>query len=260
MSSKETIRAGVISLILLGFFEAVYFKQEFFWVITFPIAITFILVFVWIFGPDLIRRKSLKMKKIILPFLLLFGIVFFLLFEPSGFLRQMVIIFGIAAFILFFVIYRRLPLERPKDPQNILVYNGLFFLLNLTAFLDFWVIFSIYFNFGLPLWMGMIFILVAALALFYYLFWACGIFADYILPFTVLLGVVILEVFVSLSFWPVNFATKSIILILVFYLFSGLLILRAKKELTKKEIAEYLILFIIIFLIIIFTMNWYTVF
>ncbi|GAG93390.1 unnamed protein product, partial [marine sediment metagenome] len=77
MSSKETIKAAVISLILLGFFEALYFKQEFFWIIIIPIALVFVLAFVWIFGPDLIRRKSLKMKKMILPFLLLFGIVFF---------------------------------------------------------------------------------------------------------------------------------------------------------------------------------------
>jgi len=151
-------------------------------------------------------------------------------------------------------------LERPKDIENVSVYNSIFFLLNLAAFLDFWVIYSIYSNFNLSLWMNMIIILVVALGLFYYLFWACGIFAEYILPFTILLGLVILEIFVALSFWPVDASTKSIILILVFYTFSGLLVLRAKKELTKREILEYLILFIILFLIIIFTMRWYTVF
>lgn len=260
MIPNDRIKAIVVSLILLGFFEALYFKQQFFWIIIMPITLAFLLAFIWILGPDLIRRKNLKMKKIILPFLLFLGIVFFLMFEVSGILRQSIIIVGVFSFILFFIIYRKIPLEKPKDRKNTPVYNILFFLLNLTAFLNFWIVFNIYFNFSLPLWGSMILALVVAVALFYYLFWACGIFSDYLLSFLVLIGLVILEIFVTLSYWPVDFITKSMILTLVFYVFSGLCIIRAKKELTKKVIAEYLVLFIIIFSVIIFTMKWYTVF
>jgi len=260
MSFADKIKAVILSLVLFGFFEALYFKQQFFWIITLPLMLGFLLTFFWIVGPDLIQRKRLKMKKMILPLFLLFGVVFFLLFEPSQFLRQMIIIVSSISFLLFFINYRKIPLERPKDPESNKVFNLLFFLLNLTAFLDFWVIFNIYLNFGWSLWLNMLFLLALSLGLFYYLFWAAGIFADYILSFTVLLGLIILEVFIALSFWPVDFSTKSIILILIFYTFSGLLILKAKKELDKKGVLEYLILFLVIFLLIIFSMKWYTVF
>ena len=128
MSSTDKIKTVILSLILLGFFEALYFKQQFFWIIILPIILAFILAFIWILGPDLIRRKSLKMKKMILPFLLLAGIVFFILFEPSRFLGQIIIFLGILSCILFLVIYRKIPLERPKDSKYNLVYNFLFFL------------------------------------------------------------------------------------------------------------------------------------
>ena len=260
MSFADKIKAAAFSIFLLGFFEALSFKQQFFWAIIIPLSLAFLLAFVWILGPDIVKRKRLKMKKAILPVFLIFGAIFFLLFEPSFLLRQIVIILSISAFILFFVIYRKIPLEKPNDSANKYVYDLLFFLLNLTAFLDYWVIHSIYFNFNIPLWFGMILVLIVSVGLFYYLFWSSGIYSDYILTFTVLLGLVILEVFVNLSFWPVDFSTKSIILILVFYVFSGLLIIRAKKELNFRNVFEYLIIFIAIFLIIIFTMKWYTVF
>ncbi|HLC38763.1 MAG TPA: hypothetical protein VJJ80_01400 [Patescibacteria group bacterium] len=260
MNFADKIKITVFILVLFGFFEALYFKQQFFWAILIPISIGFILAIFWILGPDLIRRKRLKMKKLILPLLLIFGVVFFLFFEASGLLRQIVIFLGIIANLLFFINYKKIPLERPKDPKNILVFNFLFFVLNLAAFLDFWVIYSIYFNFGLALWFSMVLILIISLGLFYYLFWATNVFSDFILPFVSLLGLVMLEVFVVLSFWPASFATQSIILILVFYTFSGLLLLKAKKELKNRDIAEFIIIFIIIFALILATLKWYTVF
>jgi hypothetical protein len=260
MSFADKIKATVFSVFLLGFLEALSFKQQFFWAIIIPLSLAFLLAFIWILGPDIVRRKRLKMKKAILPIFLVFGAVFFVLFEPSSILRQIVIILSVLAFILFFVIYRKIPLEKPTSPNNKYIFDLLFFLLNLTAFLDFWVIFNIYSNFGLALWVGMILILIISVGLFYYLFWAGGIYSNYILTFTVLLGLVILEIFVTLSFWPVDFSTKSIILILIFYVFSGLLILRAQKEMTLSKVLEYIILFVVIFLIVILTMKWFTVF
>ncbi|MBA7496080.1 hypothetical protein ES702_06678 [subsurface metagenome] len=260
MTFSDQIKAAIFSLIFLGIAEAIYFKQQFFWIIILPITLAFLLAFVWILGPDLIRRKSLKMTKVILPLLLLAGIFFFLILEPSKLLRQIVIFLGLFSFILFFAFYRKIPLERPKDPKNRSVFNVLIFLLTITAFLDFWAAYSVYFSFSLPLWASMLLMAVISFSLFYYLFWAGGIFVDFLLVFAVLLSLIILEIFLILSFWPTDPKTLAIILILVFYTFSGILILKAKKELTKKLILEYLILFILIFALAVGTMNWQLVF
>jgi len=145
MTFADKIKIFILSLIFLGVCEAIYFEQQFFWIIVLPISLAFFLVLIWIIGPDLIRRKSLKMTKIVMPLLMIIGIFFFLILEPSKILRQMIILFGLVSLVLFLVYYRKIPLERPKDPKNRSIFNLLIFLLTVTAFLDFWAIQCLFF-------------------------------------------------------------------------------------------------------------------
>jgi hypothetical protein len=257
MSFTDKIKAIISCAVLAGIFEAIYLQQQFFWIIIAPVSLAFLLAFLWILGPDFFRRKRLKMKKMVLPLLILVGVTFFLLFEPTKFLRQVVIILSIAAFWLFFTIYRKIPAEDLEEKELDGILNLLTFLCTFSAFLDFWVIYNVYYAFALSLWVSMLMVLVVSFALFAYLFWATGIYAQFLLPFAILLGVTLLEIFLVLSFWPTDPATKSLILVLFFYTLLGLTVTRAKKELNRKKVLEYLVLFCFFFLLIILTMKWY---
>ena len=58
--------------------------------------------------------------------------------------------------------------------------------------------------------------------------------------FVVLVGLVILETFLSLSFWPVDPKIKSLIIVVIFYLIENLIYLYTHNVLKLKRIIGFL--------------------
>ncbi len=256
MTLVTRIKALTTCIALLIFFEAIYFRTQFFAAIALPISIVFVLAFLWILGPDFFYRRELKAKKTILPFLLILATTFFLFIEPTIVFKQTIIFASVFSIWIFYAIYRKIPIEDTAESKKLPVQNWLNFLLVLTAFLCFWVIYNFYFAYAMPLWISMLLVLLISLILFYYFFWSINIYEKIILPFAALLGLSILEVFLVLAFWSTSPTSRSLILVLTFYILLGLILSRAKNQLNKARIIEYLIVFLIIFLMIIFRLNW----
>ncbi len=256
MSFITKIKAITTSLALLAFYEAIFFRTQFFWAISLPIAIIFILAFLWILGPDFFYRQQLKFKKAIVPFLLIASTILFLFIEPSSFFRQVIIVLSVFSVFIFFAIYRKIPIEENAESKKLPIQNWLTFILSLTAFLCFWLIYNFYFAYTLPLWLSMVIVLIISLILFYYFFWSLSIFENIIFPFSALMGLVILEVFLILAFWAIDPTTRSLLMIIVFYPLLNLILARTRNELNRSKVIEYLIVFGILFILLILTISW----
>src|SRR4030042_3951471 len=108
-------RAIIVTLLSGLLLEILYFKQTLFSLIFVPLIIIGVMVILWLIGGDLFRRRILKIKKMVLPILLLLGVSFFLFFEISIFLRQFVIIITLFCLYFFALYYKRIPIEKKRD-------------------------------------------------------------------------------------------------------------------------------------------------
>jgi hypothetical protein len=76
--------------------------------------------------------------------------------------------------------------------------------------------------------------------------------------FAVTAGIVNIETFFSLTFWPVNSVTRSAVNTLFFYLFSYLAMHYIENRLVKSSIIKHAVLVGIAFFLMILTSPWYT--
>ena len=256
MTFVTKIKAITTSIALLAFYEAVFFRTQFFWKLALPISIVFILAFLWILGPDFFYRRQLKAKKLIVPFILFVVTTLFLFIETSSLFRQIIIFLSVFSAFIFFAIYRKIPIEENAESKKLPVQNWLTFILSLTAFLSFWLVYNFYFAYALPLWLSMLIILAISLILFYYFFWALSIYEKIVFPFSALLGLVILEVFLILAFWATDPTTRSLLMIIVFYPVLNLILARTRNQLNRSKVIEYLIVFGLLFILLVLTLNW----
>lgn len=248
-------RAIIVTVLSGLLLEILYFKQTLFSVFFAPLIIIGVIIILWLIGGDLFRRRILKLKKMILPVLLLLGVSFFLFFEISAFLRQFVIIIALFCFYFFALYYKRIPVEKKRDYYK--VESLLNSMILVTVFLSYLVIYDLFFTVFTPLWMAMLLVLLVSWLLFYYLFWATASWVSVMPVFVILMGIVVLEIFSVLSFWRTDPMIRSIILTTVFYVFLGILGLKTKNEFIGKRVSEYLIVSAIVLIITISTMRWY---
>lgn len=249
-------RSVFVTLLCGLLLEVLYFKQTLFSLTIIPLVLIGGFILLWLIGGNLFRRQALKLKKIILPFMLILGTSFFLFYETSVILRQFVILLCLFCIFLFTYYYRRIPAASKEDYLKIESFLNVMILV--SAFLSYLIIYDLFFTFFMPLWVAMLLVLLVSWLLFYYLFWATSSWISVLPAFVILMGIVMLEIFSVLSFWRTDPMIRSIVLVSMFYVFLGVLSLRTKKELTNKKVAEYVIVAIIVLLITISTMRWYT--
>ena len=251
------ISRAVIVFLLIGLLlEVLYFKQTLLTVMLMPLILVGLIATIWLIGGDLFRRRLLKLKKMILPILLLLGVSFFLFFEISAFLRQFVIIITLFCFYFFALYYKRIPVEKKADYYK--VESLLNAMILITAFLSYLVIYDLFFTLFVPLWLSMLLVLLVSWLLFYYLFWATNSWISIMPPFVILMGIIMLEIFSVLSFWRTDPMIRSIVLTTGFYVFLGVFSLKIKNEFINKKVSEYLIVAVIVLIITISTMKWYS--
>lgn len=179
-------------------------------------------------------------SKIILTAILAVTLVGFWYFENSLILKILVIILtGGSLLAAFLHQTEKPPLRSPREFIILLIlYLGLFTLYNLL------------YGLSIPLYLVMIAILVLVAGLFFGLL-VLDRLETIISPpifwvFIIMVGLVVLEVFLSLSFWPIDPKIKGLIIVVIFYLMTNLIYLYTHSVLKLKRIIGILVVSIVI--------------
>lgn len=154
----------------------------------------------------------------------------FFYFEASLLLRILVVILSLIGLWQIS--------KTPEILAMILLYLGLY---------DFYNI-----RYGLAIPMAVILVAVFLLVVFLYYFLARiyqfkelidkNIFLIYLLT----LGLVVLEIFLAMSLWPVDPKTKTLVIVIAFYLMSKLIYLNVNRVLNLKRAAGFVIASVLI--------------
>ena len=186
------------------------------------------------------KPNILLFEKTFLLVLLLGSIVGFWFFEFSLLLRILVIIlsiFGLSS--AFFFKTEKTNLQSPRE-----------FLILLILYLGILTLYNLLYGLNIPTALIMAAILILSSALTFCLFSLdnlSGLVARPIVNlFIVLMGLINLEIFLTLSFWPINPQAKSFIIVIFFYLTSSLFYLYAHDVLRLKRISGFLITSIVL--------------
>ncbi|PIP21832.1 MAG: hypothetical protein COX39_00855 [Candidatus Nealsonbacteria bacterium CG23_combo_of_CG06-09_8_20_14_all_40_13] len=187
-----------------------------------------------------LQLRQLTYLKIFLLLILISSLVGFWHFQPLSPLKIMSVIMALLSVYFFFVLQR----------YDLLILLSFYFSL--------FTLYNIYFSGLFYLWAQMLSIL--ALVFIYYYFLILSLDktspSGNLFPYAILLSFLILEIFLVLSFWPINVESKSIIIITSFYLCWGLVSKSMLSTLTLRNSVSYLILAGLVYLISIATISW----
>jgi len=113
---------------------------------------------------------------------------------------------------------------------------------------------------GWQLFLIMFFIIVLNSYLFYLMLFfdsETDISLNFLIFYTVLFDLFVIEIFLSLSYWPANPISKSIILVSLFYLFYQIAYYRFQNMLQLKKIYPHILVSVIAIILIISSAQWY---
>lgn len=204
------------------------------------------------------RLKSVAwLEVLLLPTLFTAGISLFYFLLPSRLLARLPVVglFGLGIYVLLLTenifsvaSFRNIQLLRSAQATS--------FLMSLiTAFL----LFDTVFSFRLEPWLNFSGIFIIGFLLFYQGLWSVKLEkkpSPKLRLFSLILALVLAEVALAISFWPLAVSTSSLFLITVLYLLLGLVQSEFQGRLFKKTVREYLWIVITVFLIIFFTTRW----
>lgn len=188
--------------------------------------------------------KLITFEKILFLSVLALSILGFWYFEESILLKVLIIMLALGGLFV--------ALKNKKD--KISHASNFEFLSLLILYLGIYVIYNILYSINLPLYAAMVVVLILVTALFFSMLSLDQV--DTILPKEVfrglilLLGLVVLELFLGLYFWPIEPEAKSLILVVVFYLITSIIYLYIHSMLRLNKIRGYLIVSILILAII----------
>lgn len=181
-------------------------------------------------------NKKLLIEKTLLLGLLLTSIFGFWYFESSLILRSMVILMSVLGLGLSFF-------RHSEKPQ---LASQREFLILLILFLGLFGLYNAAYGLAIPLYLIMIATLVLVWILFYTLLILDRldtlIEKPVFLVLTAAIGLIVLEIFISLSYWPIDPKAKSLIIVVIFYLVTSLIYLYMHNVLRLKRIVGYLII------------------
>jgi len=222
-----------------------------------------LVIFCFWFGLGIIFADSIytRLMSILLPSALFVGFGLFAAILPSTFVGSLLmsIFFGILCYIIFLVEnvflvaigYKTVPLYRAAYTVSLII-------LLLTAFFLFNTVFSFRWNF----WLNGLVIFAVSSLLFLYQFWAIAIElpddgkdknrSAYVLAPGLILG----QLGMVFSFWPVGIFRGSIYLVSMIYVISGLLQGDIRGRLFKKTWLGFVWVGVAIFLAIVVMTKW----
>ena len=215
--------------------------------------ILFLGAFAWV-EKDHLRIKVLFRNS--LPLIMLLGIISFLLFERTLILQETMALFTAFCFYLFYS-RSNIPLKEKTSRQ--VTYFWLDLCILLTIYLVSLAVYQLVFFANFPLWLLILCLALLGGAVFGYGLWARRVEKQILWAYLMLFILIIVEVFVVLSFWQEAFPLyKALILALLYYIYMGLLDFKLRGERLKNRYLGYLIFTIIVFILIIFSIDWRT--
>ncbi len=182
--------------------------------------------------------------------------VFIFQFEPTNQVRLLLsIIYGVVMYIILLSenifnvsAERNIPLIRAA---NTVSYLG-------TLFVSF-VIFSLLFGLGLDFWLFSIMVTFIGVLLFTQFLWKSELEetpSPHLTVSSFVSGVVLGEIALALSFWPLNPAKVGLALTAAVYVLLGILQHQMKDDLKKTTILEYLFVAVAVFAFLMVTTGW----
>ena len=177
-------------------------------------------------------------------------------FEPENLTRLVLsVIFGVVMYIIMLSedifnvsAERNIPLIRAA---NTVSYLG-------TLFVSF-VIFSLLFGLGLDFWFFAPIVVVVGILLFTQAFWKNELEktpSPHITINSFVSGVVLGQIALSFSFWPLNPAKVGLALTAAVYVLLGILQHYMKDDLKKSTVLEYLFVAAVVFVFLVATTSW----
>lgn len=238
----------IVSLLFLGFLELLYFIPQInFWGSFVLMIITFAGVFWMMDGSwemGIIRRSMM-------PFLLTLGILSFVFFMPILLFKQIVIVVGAACMYFLLLHVNQFPYK-----SFLITRLNFSFVSLVAAYLLFYSISNISMGFSMPLWVLMLIVVVISFMIFYSILWASGLERSLAILYTVLFGFLMSEIFMVISFWPVDPSAKSIVLVVALYIFWGLLSHWIERVLTTRTVIEYILVGLFLMAVVLYTASW----
>jgi len=199
-------------------------------------------LYLWLLFRQLAREKQNALAAILLPLSFVAGIAFFyFIFSQNLIWRAGLLLaftFGLYTILLaenVFVVareFKAVPLYRAAST------SGLLMMLTSAFFL-----FDTIFSFRFSAWTNGLIVFLTAGVLWLHFFWATTLtplFNQNSLTMAVIFSLIIAEISVIISFWPVGVGKGSLYLVSLLYVFSGLAQAYCRQRLFKKTIWEYI--------------------
>ena len=183
-----------------------------------------------------IRIKNV-IKKAVLVLLLFWGSASFFLFVSHDLVKLLILVLSLLS--LYFIFSS----------------SGEFILLLFLNFINLYAFYGLLFTYNLPLYLVMIGLVLMSGSTFYILgrkMISSSNFNLYILFFIIL----ILEIYLTLSYWLINPLTRSFIVAIFIYLFYGFITSTESQKFENKSFTSYIYITIIVLLVLIFTISW----
>ncbi|MEI6039773.1 MAG: hypothetical protein WCP93_00250 [Candidatus Berkelbacteria bacterium] len=188
----------------------------------------------------MLNDQWLLRGKLILAAILAVSVYGFFYFETSIILKVLVVVIAGVSF------YMGIRHEAEKPPLT----SHREFLILFVLYLAVFTLYNLLYGLGIQLYLIMIAVWLLVTLLF-----LCMLILDKIDTlmrralfwlFASLNGLVVLEVFLSLAFWPVDPKIKSLILVVVFYLITNLIYLYTHNVLRFKKVLGYFVVSVLI--------------
>ncbi|MFC1790010.1 hypothetical protein ACFLZP_00835 [Patescibacteria group bacterium] len=194
---------------------------------------------------------------LLLPVMFTMGIGFFYFLLPSGWgTRIPIIVFYALGMYVLLLTENIYGVASSRNIQLLRSAQATGFLMTLlVAFFLFDTILSYRLNF----WINALAVAIVSFLLFYQGLWSVVLKEEELgklMPVSFVLGLVMGEIALVISFWPLSVATASLFLITFLYLFLGLKQNALQGRLFKKTVKEYLWVGLIVFLTIFLTTQW----
>ena len=243
-----SIKPLIVSLLFLGLLQVfAFFPAVMLWG-SFVMLVLVVTGVLWMMGGNweggIIRRS-------ILPVLLTVGVLSFGFFMPVMLFKQIIFVVG-SLCVYFLMLY----VDQFPYKSFLITRLNFSFVSLIAAYLLFYSIFNVSVGFAMPLWLLMLIVVIIGFLIFYAVLWASGLERAKTILYTVLFGFLMSEIFLIVSFWPVDPSAKSIVLVVTMYIFWGLLSHWLERVLTNRVVFEYLFVGIVLMVVVLVTASW----
>ncbi len=202
-------------------------------------------------------RGTLWLVTWILPLLFTAGVgLFYFLLPSSIFTGIPVIVFYLLGLYALFLSENIFSVASIRTIQLFRSASAVSFLLTLfTSFLLYDTIFS----FRLPYFLNSVFVFLVSIFLFLHGIWSVELgekITGKVIYYTLIMALIMAEIALVLSFWPVTIALCSLFLTSLVYVLLGLTQAHLSDRLFKKTVEEYLAVGVIVFIVLLFFTTW----